>query len=274
MTIPSSNSKHWNTLIVLCAAQFMVILDAAIINVALVDLQRDLEMSPQNLQWVVNAYTLTLGSLLLLGGRASDLLGRWCVFVTGLIIFSAASLAGGLAISGTSLIIARALQGVGGALISPAALSILMTRFIQGEARNRALGIWGATAACGAVSGVLLGGFLTSSFGWRSVLLINVPLGLVTTMLSLRLKRSGSTVVRKLQDFDLSGAATITAGLVIFVYALVRTADPRSNWVQILGLFALAVLLIAIFIMIEHRSRSPLVQLSLFRHRNLTGANL
>jgi len=274
MTLSSSNPRHWGTLIVLCAAQFMVILDAAIINVALVDLQRDLKLSPQSLQWVVNAYTLPLGSLLLLGGRASDLLGRWRVFVTGLIIFPAASLVGGLAASETSLMIARALQGVGGALISLAALSILMTRFTQSEARNRALGIWGATAACGAASGVLLGGYLTSSFGWRSVLLINVPIGFATTMLSLRLNRSGSTVVRTLKDFDLAGGATITAGLVIFVYALVRTADARSNWVQILGLFALAVLLIAIFILIERRSRSPLVKLSLFRHRNLTGANL
>jgi MFS family permease len=232
MTIPSSNSKHWDTLIVLCAAQFMVILDAAIINVALVDLQRDLELSSQNLQWIVNAYTLTLGSSLLLGGRASDLLGRWRVFVTGLIMFSAASLAGGLAASGTSLIIARALQGIGGTLISPAALSILMTRFVQSEARNRALGIWGATAACGATSGVLLGGLLASSFGWRYVLLINVPIGFATTMLSFRLNRSGSTVARTLKDFDLAGAATITAGLVIFVYALVRTAEVRSNWMQ------------------------------------------
>jgi EmrB/QacA subfamily drug resistance transporter len=259
---------------VLCAAQFMVILDAAIINVALADLQSDLELSQQNLQWVVNAYTLTLGSFLLLGGRASDLLGRWRIFVAGLIIFSLASLAGGFATSGILLMSARALQGVGGALISPAALSILIALFTDSEARNRALGIWGATAACGATSGVLLGGFLTNYFGWRSVLLINVPIGLVTAILSLRLKQRCSTAVRKAKDFDLAGAATITVGLVVLVYAIASTGGSRRNLVQIFGLFVLAVLLIALFVLIERRSRSPLVKLNLFRHRNLTGANL
>lgn len=163
---------------------------------------------------------------------------------------------------------------MGGALISPAALSILITLFTDSEARNRALGIWGATAACGATSGVLLGGFLTNYFGWRSVLLINVPIGLVTAILSLRLKQRCSTAVRKAKDFDLAGAATITVGLVVLVYAIASTGDSRRNLAQIFGLFVLAALLIAIFVLIERRSRSPLVKLSLFRHRNLTGANL
>ncbi|OKH54398.1 MFS transporter [Scytonema sp. HK-05] len=266
-------------LILLCTAQFMVVLDAAIVNVALSDIQRNLVLSQQNLQWVVNAYTLAFGSFLLLGGRAADLLGRWRVFVMGLVLFSLASLVGGLAPSGGVLIIARGVQGFGAALVSPAALSILTTIFTEGSERNRALGIWGATAASGAASGVLLGGLLTNYLGWQWVLFVKVPIGLAVAGLSFKLLRQsrnvcGAADASNLKNFDLAGAVTITAGLVLLVYAVVGAAEFGWGSLRTLSLLVLAFLLIVGFVLIELRSQSPLVKFSIFRLRSLTGANL
>lgn len=270
---------HFGAVILLCAAQFMVVLDATIVSVALVDLQSDLGLSQQNLQWVVNAYTLAYGGFLLLGGRAADLLGRRRIFVMGLVLFSLASLLGGFAPSGGVVIIARSVQGLGGALISPAVLSILTTTFTEGLARNRALGIWGATAASGAASGVLLGGLLTNYLGWRWVLFINVPITLVTAALSFKLLDESrgtnrSTSGKNGKGFDLAAALTVTAGLVVLVYAVVETTEFGWGSARTLGLLALALLLIVGFVLIELRSQSPLVKFSVFRLRNLTGANL
>jgi EmrB/QacA subfamily drug resistance transporter len=275
----SSETRQQTALMLLCSAQFMVVLDATIVAVALSNIQSDLGLSPQNLQWIVNAYTLLFGGFLLLGGRAADLFGRQRVFVSGLVIFSLASLMGGLSPSGTVLILARSLQGLGGAMISPAALSILTALFSEGGARNRALGIWGATAAAGSTSGVLLGGLLTNYLGWRWVLFVNVPIGLVVALLSTKLLEQSSSQ-DLLEDnspakgFDLAGAIAITSGLMVFVYAIVGITEFGWNSTRTLSLLVLSLLLIASFIAIELRSKSPLVKFSIFRLRNLTGANL
>jgi EmrB/QacA subfamily drug resistance transporter len=271
----SSETRQQAALMLLCSAQFMVVLDATIVAVALSNMQSDLGLSPQNLQWVINAYTLVFGGFLLLGGRAADLFGRQRVFMLGIILFSLASLIGGLSPSGNVLILARSLQGLGGAMISPAALSILTTIFTEGGARNRALGIWGATAAAGSTSGVLLGGLLTNYLGWRWVLFVNVPIGLVTVVLSSRLlKGNRSDDNSSSQGFDLAGAIAITSGLMVFVYAIVGVTEFGWNSARTLSLLAISLLLIASFIWIELRSKSPLVKFSIFRLPNLTGANL
>jgi EmrB/QacA subfamily drug resistance transporter len=270
-----SETRQQAALMLLCSAQFMVVLDATIVAVALSNMQSDLGLSPQNLQWVINAYTLVFGGFLLLGGRAADLFGRQRVFMLGIVLFSLASLIGGLSPSGNVLILARSLQGLGGAMISPAALSILTTIFTEGGARNRALGIWGATAAAGSTSGVLLGGLLTNYLGWRWVLFVNVPIGLVTVVLSSRLlKGNRSDDNSSSQGFDLAGAIAITSGLMVFVYAIVGVTEFGWNSARTLSLLAISLLLIASFIWIELRSKSPLVKFSIFRLPNLTGANL
>src|SRR5213080_1856582 len=187
VTSSSLRDRRWLALVLLSAAQFVVVLDASIVNVALPSIQRALDFSASNLQWVVNAYTLTFGGFLLLGGRAADLFGRRRVFIGGLVLFSLASLAGGLAQSEGWLIAARAVQGLGGAIVSPAALSIITTTFAEGAERNRALGVWGAVAGAGGASGVLLGGVLTTGLSWRWVLFVNVPIGLVCAALAPRL---------------------------------------------------------------------------------------
>ncbi len=270
-----SETRQQAALMLLCSAQFMVVLDATIVAVALSNMQSDLGLSPQNLQWVINAYTLVFGGFLLLGGRAADLFGRQRVFMLGIVLFSLASLIGGLSPSGNVLILARSLQGLGGAMISPAALSILTTIFTEGGARNRALGIWGATAAAGSTSGVLLGGLLTNYLGWRWVLFVNVPIGLITVVLSSRLlKGNRSNDNSSSQGFDLAGAIAITSGLMVFVYAIVGVTEFGWDSVRTLSLLAISLLLIASFIWIELRSRSPLVKFSIFRLPNLMGANL
>src|SRR5947207_8669564 len=199
--------RRWLALILLSAAQFVVVLDASIVNVALPSIQRALDFSASNLQWVVNAYTLTFGGFLLLGGRAADLFGRRRVFIGGLVLFSLASLAGGLAQSEGWLIAARAVQGLGAAIISPAALSIVTTTFAEGAERNKALGVWGAVAGAGGAAGVLLGGILTQSFGWQWVLFVNVPIGLaaaaIAPLLLAESRREGLE-----RNFDIAGAIT------------------------------------------------------------------
>jgi EmrB/QacA subfamily drug resistance transporter len=271
VTTPTSDSRRWYALILLCAAQFMFVLDVAIINVALPSIEQQFQMSPQNLQWVINAYTLAFGGFLMLGGRAADLLGRRRVFMAGLGLFSLASLMGGFAESGGVLIAARGAQGLGAALSSPAVLSILTTTFTEGSERDRALGIWGATGASGAGAGVLLGGVLTATLGWEWVLFVNVPIGIASVLLAPMLIRESIDTTGPRQ-FDLAGAFCITASLVLLVFTIVNaeTSGPGPT----IALFALSLLLLVSFVFIEKRSRTPLVPLRIFRLRNLTGANL
>ncbi len=259
-------------LALLAAAQFVVVLDASIVNVALPSIGRDLDFSQQNLSWVVNAYTLVFGGFLLLGGRMADLLGRRRVFTAGLVLFAIASLLGGLATSEGQLIAARALQGLGAAILSPAALAILTTTFAEGAERNRALGVWGAVAGSGGAVGVLLGGVLTEYLGWEWVLFVNVPVALFAAAMTSRvLPESRETGARR---YDVAGAVSITAGISLLVYALVDAVDVGWGDTQTLGLIALSLLLIASFIVIELRSSHPLISFAIFRKRTLTGANI
>lgn len=273
MTQTKSNARQWLALLLLCAAQFMMVLDFSIVNVALPAIQRDLGFSQQNLQWIVSAYSLAFGGFLLLGGRAADLFGRRRVFMIGLALFTIASLIGGLAQSQAILIGARAVQGLGAAIVSPAALSILTTTFAEGAERNRALSVWGAIAAGGFAAGVLLGGILTDSLSWRSVMFVNVPIGALTLVLTpmlLRESRERNTT----PQIDFLGAATVTSGLVLLVYALEQASGSGWGSMQTIALFAVAVALLAAFILVEARSPAPLVPLRVFRQRTLSGANL
>ena len=219
-----TNSRRWLALALLCAAQFMVVLDFSIVNVALPAIQKNLGFSQQNLQWIISAYALTFGGFLLLGGRAADLFGRRRVFMAGLGLFILASLVGGLAQFQWVLVTARAFQGLGAAIVSPAALSILTTTFREGSQRNRALSIWGAVAAGGFAAGVLLGGILTDWLNWRWVMFVNVPIGLAAVGFS-PLVLSESREQTTTQQIDLAGAAAVTAGLVLLVYALVQAPE-------------------------------------------------
>src|SRR4030081_1098550 len=211
-------------LLLLAMTQFVVVIDASIVNVALPSIGRALAFSRTDLSWVVNAYTLTFGGFLLLGGRLADLLGRRRMFMLGLALFSIASFAGGLAQSEPWLIVARAVQGLGAAIVSPAALSIITTTFAEGAERNRALGIWGAVAGAGGAAGVLLGGILTSGLSWRWVLFVNVPIGLAAAALAPRTLRE-SRAEDGTSTFDLPGAVTVTAGLALLVYAVVDAVN-------------------------------------------------
>jgi len=263
----------WAPLAVCCAAQFMVVLDISIVNVALPAMRVGLGLSQSGQQWVVNAYTLTFAGLLLLGGRAADLLGRRRVFIAGLGAFTACSLVGGLAQSGAWLIAARAAQGAGGAVLAPATLSLLTTRFVDPAERRRALGAWSATAAGGAAIGVLLGGVLTDLAGWRSVLFVNVPIGVLLIAGALAaLPKSPATTERR--RLDIAGAFTATAGLSALVYGVVNTSDhPWGSAGTVAGLAAGAALLV-LFVAIEGRfARDPLMPLAIFRLRSLSVAN-
>jgi EmrB/QacA subfamily drug resistance transporter len=265
--------KRWIGLGLLCVAQFMVVLDASIVNVALPTIGSVLDFSQDDLSWVVNAYVLTLGGFLLLGGRAADLLGRRRVFMFGLILFALASLAGGLSNSSGFLIAARAVQGLGAAIVSPAALSIVTTTFSDGAERNKALGVWGAVAGSGAAAGVLLGGILTEYVGWEWVLWVNVPIGIGAAFLAPRLlaeSRSESAT----RAFDVAGAVTVTAGLALLVYTLLEAPNVGWGSTRTIVLLVAAVALLAAFVAIEQRSKSPLVPFSIFRRRTLTGANV
>ena len=263
--------RRWKALAVLAVAQFMVVLDASIVNVALPSIQRDLGFSESGLQWVVNAYTLMFGGFLLLGGRAADLFGRRRVFMIGLIVFSAASLVGGFATSSGWLIVARGAQGLGAAIVSPAALSIVTTTFTEGAERNKALGIWGALAGAGGAVGVLMGGMLTEWAGWEWVLFVNVPIGLAAAFAAPRFVRESRTQERT--SMDVAGAVSVTAGLVVLVYALVDANDAGWGSLQTIGLLALAVALIVAFVAIELRTKHPIMPLTIFRNRNVASAD-
>jgi EmrB/QacA subfamily drug resistance transporter len=265
--------RRWQALILLCSAQFVVVLDASIVNVALPSIGEALHFSQENLPWVVNAYVLTFGGFLLLGGRTADLVGRRRVFMAGLMLVAVASLAAGFASNEGQLIAARAAQGLGAAIISPAALSIVTTTFSDGAERNKALGVWGAVAGSGGAAGVLLGGILTDGLGWEWVLWVNVPVSLIAFALSPRLIAESRTEART-RAFDVAGAVTVTAALSILVYALVDANDAGWGSSQTIGLIVLSAMLLAAFVAIELRSAKPLVPFSIFRIRTLTGANV
>jgi EmrB/QacA subfamily drug resistance transporter len=266
-------TNRWVVLVLICLAQFMVILDATIVNVALPSIQTDLGLSEANLQWIVNAYTLVFGGFLLLGGRAGDLLGRKRLFLIGLVIFTAASLLNGLAVNSGMLIGCRALQGLGAALISPAALSIISTTFSEGAERAKALGVWAAIAIGGSAVGLILGGALTEALSWPWIFFVNVPVGVIGFVLSLRLIPE-SKADHAERSYDIAGAVTVTGGLMSLVYAIVKAETDGWTSATTIGFFAFAVVLLVSFVLIEKRSAAPLVRLSIFRVRSLTTANI
>jgi len=269
----SQSTNKWVVLVLICIAQFMVILDATIVNVALPSIQKDLNLSEGNLQWIVNAYTLVFGGFLLLGGRAGDLLGRKRIFLIGLVIFTVASLLDGLASSEGMLIAARSLQGLGAALVSPAALSIISTTFEEGAERARALGVWAAIAIGGSAVGLILGGVLTQYFSWPWIFFVNVPVGIAAFVLSLRLIPESRDEHAE-RSFDVAGAVTVTGGLMSLVYAIVGAQSTGWTSGKTLGFFGLAGALLISFVVIELRAKSPLVRLSIFRIRSLLTANV
>jgi EmrB/QacA subfamily drug resistance transporter len=267
------STNPWVVLVLVCLAQFMVVLDATVVNVALPSIQKDLHMSEANLQWIVNAYTLVFGGFLLLGGRAGDLLGRKRLFLGGLVVFTLASLLDGLSTSQGMLIGARSLQGLGAAFISPAALAIISTTFKEGSDRAKALGIWAAIAIGGSAVGLVLGGALTQAFSWPWIFFINVPVGVATFVASLRLVPESKDEVAH-RSFDIPGAVTVTGGLMVLVYAIVRAQQQGWGSARTIGTFALSAVLLVAFVFIELRSIAPLVRLSIFRVRSLATANL
>jgi EmrB/QacA subfamily drug resistance transporter len=265
--------RRWTALILLCAAQFVVVLDASIVNVALPSIGKGLNFSDQDLPWVVNAYVIAFGGFLLLGGRAADLLGRRRVFMAGLVVVAVASLAAGFAATQGQLIAARAAQGLGAAIVSPAALSIITSLFADGAERNKALGAWGAVAGSAGAAGVLLGGVLTEGLGWEWVLWVNVPVALIALAFTPGLipeSRSESAT----RHFDAAGAVTVTAGLSVLAYAFLDASSAGWGSTKIVGLLVLSAILIGAFVAIELRSAAPLVPFRIFRLRTLTGANL
>jgi EmrB/QacA subfamily drug resistance transporter len=266
-------TNPWVVLVLICLAQFMVVLDATIVNVALPSIQKDLHLSEGSLQWIVNAYTLVFGGFLLLGGRAGDLLGRKRLFLLGLVIFTGASLLDGLASSEAMLVGSRALQGLGAALISPAALSIISTTFEEGAERARALAVWAAIAIGGSAVGLILGGVLTQYFSWPWIFFVNVPVGIAAFALSLRLVPESRDADAH-RSYDLGGAVTVTGGLMALVYAIVDAQSAGWGSARTLGFFAGAAVLLAAFVAIELRAKAPLVRLSIFRVRSLLTANL
>jgi EmrB/QacA subfamily drug resistance transporter len=274
--VPKLNLRSapaWATLAICCVAQFMVVLDVSIVNVALPQMRHDLGLSVTDQQWVVNAYTLTFAGFLMLGGRAADLFGRRRVFMLGLALFTGCSLIGGLAQNGTWLITARAAQGVGGAILAPATLSLLTSKFTDPQERRKALGAWSATAASGAAIGVLAGGILTNYLDWRWVLFVNVPIGVaMLAAASVSLAESKAEGTRR--KLDIPGALTVTAGLAILVYGIVDTnVHPWTSGRTITTLALGAVLLLAFGVIEARVSKEPLVPLSVFRRRSLSAAN-
>src|SRR6201989_1414076 len=265
--------RRWLVLSVLVVAQFMVVLDVAIVNVALPTNKTDLHFSEDGLQWVITAYAILFGGVLLLGGRMADLLGRRRIFMVGMAVFTIFSLLDGLAWSSASLIAFRGLQGLGAALLAPAALSILTTTFQEGRDRNVALGIWGAASGSGGAAGVLLGGALTSALSWSWVFFINVPVGILVVALAPRLldERRADLAHR---HFDVPGAASITGGLMLLVYAMTRAAQHGWGTTESIALLAGSAPLIVAFFVIEARSSAPLLPLRIFRLRTLSGSNV
>jgi EmrB/QacA subfamily drug resistance transporter len=269
----AGDRKRWLGLAVIVAAQFMVVLDVAIVNVALPSIKTDLHFSEAGLQWVITAYSILFGGVLLLGGRLADLLGRRRLFVAGLALFTVSSLLDGLAWSSGSLIAFRSLQGLGAAMLSPAALSILTTTFREGRERNLALGIWGAASGSGGAAGVLLGGALTSSLSWSWIFFINVPVGvLVLAVTPWLLRESRAELAHR--HFDVAGATSITGGLMLLVYAMTRATQHGWGTAQTVGLLAASAALVVAFVVIELRSKAPLLPMRIFRLRTLTGSNV
>ena len=269
----TARANPWLVLVLVCLAQFMVVLDATIVNVALPTIQQDLDMTDTNLQWIVNAYTLMFGGFLLLGGRAGDLIGRKKVFLAGVVLFTSASLLCALAQGATWLIMTRGLQGLGAALVSPAALSIVTATFQEGTERTKALGVWAAIAVGGGAVGLVLGGVLVDVLSWPWIFFVNVPVGIVAFLLSVRfIPESRDEHAHK--SFDLAGAVTVTGGLIALVYGIVRSAESGWGSGEVLGFLALAAVLLVGFVIIEYRSAEPLVRLSIFSVRTVRGANV
>jgi EmrB/QacA subfamily drug resistance transporter len=272
MEMVQSDRRKWLALALLSTVQFMVVLDIAIVNVALPSLQVDLRFSQENLQWVMSAYALVFGGFLLLGGRAADVLGRRKLFVAGIVVFTLASLFAGFAWSEASLIGARALQGLGAAVITPAALSILSTTFTEGRERNIALGVWGAVGGFGAAAGVLMGGVITDTLSWSWIFFLNVPVGAVAAVVTPMLLRESRDA--SVKSFDVVGAVSVTAGLSATVYAI--TQAGQDGWLagRTLSFFALSVLVLVGFVLWERRHPEPLMRFGILRIKTVTGANI
>ncbi|HEV8250669.1 MAG TPA: DHA2 family efflux MFS transporter permease subunit, partial [Gaiellaceae bacterium] len=268
----ATERRRWWALALLAVVQFMVVLDLAIVNVALPSIQVDLGFSQENLQWVISAYALVFGGFLLLGGRAADVVGRRRIFLVGLVVFTLASLFAGLAWSDTSLIAARIFQGLGAAIITPAALSILSTTFAEGRERNIALGVWGAVGGVGAAAGLLMGGILTDSLGWEWIFFVNVPVGVAAFILTPFML--GESRDARVRTFDVPGAVLVTAGLSSLVYAI--TQAGQDGWLagRTVGFFAAAVTLLASFVAWELRHPEPLMRFGILRIRTVAGANI
>lgn len=269
----TADSRRWLALAVIVLSQFMVVLDTAIVNVALPSIKRDLHFSQEDLQWVITGYSICFGGFLLLGGRLADLLGRRRVFMAGIALFTVFSLLDGLAWSEASLIAFRCVQGLGAALISPAALSIVTTTFHEGRERNTALGIWAAASGSGGAAGALLGGALTSGFGWSWIFYVNVPVGLFVLAVSPGLLRE-SRVEGGERRFDVPGAAVITGGLMLLVYAMTRATENGWGAASTVGLLVVSAVLIALFFVIEHFEKAPLLPLRILRLRTLAASNV
>jgi EmrB/QacA subfamily drug resistance transporter len=271
MTEPQT--KKWLVLAVVGAAFFMTILDVAIVNVAIPSIQRDLHIGESTVQWVITAYAITFGGFLLLGGRMADLLGRRRIFIVGLVLFTLASLACGLASSAGVLIVSRAVQGIGAAIISPAALSIVTTTFKEGAERNKALGIWGALGGSGAAAGVLFGGILTKYLGWEWIFFVNVPVGALV-LASTRPIVPESHADLGHRRFDAAGAVSVTGGLALLVYAISKAPDVGWATNRTIGLLAASVVILAAFVVWELRTDAPLMPFSIFRIRSLRASNV
>jgi len=269
----NTSRNKWLVLAVVGAAFFMTILDVAIVNVAIPSIQKDLNIAESTVQWVITAYAITFGGFLLLGGRMSDLLGRRRIFIAGLVLFTLASLACGLAWSAGVLILSRAVQGLGAAIISPAALSIVTTTFEEGSDRNKALGIWGALGGSGAAVGVLLGGILTKYLGWEWIFFVNVPVGALVLALTRPIVPESRADLGH-RRFDVVGALSVTGGLALFVYAISKAPDVGWGTARTIGLLIVSLAILAFFVVWELRTEAPLVPFGIFRIRTLTGANV
>ena len=269
---PGPDPRRWQALALVCAAFFMTILDVSIVNVALPSIKTSLNVSDSSLQWVLIAYAITFGGFLLLGGRLADLLGRRRIFMLGVALFSAASLACGLAGSIGVLVAARAVQGIGAALVSPATLSIITTTFEEGAERNKALGIWGAMGGSGAAAGVLFGGLLTNYLGWEWIFFVNVPVGAVVLVLTRLVVRESR--IEGLHGFDVGGAVTVTGSLALLTYAVSKAPDVGWATARTIGLLVASGVLMLAFVAIERRNRAPLVPFRIFRTKTVTGANV
>jgi EmrB/QacA subfamily drug resistance transporter len=262
--------KRWLALALLCVTGFMIILDASIVLVAIPSIERELTFSTGGVQWVPSGYALMFGGLLLLGGRISDLLGRRRVFIVGLLLFAGSSLLCGFAWSGDALVLARGLQGIAAAVLAPSALSIVMNTFPDGAERNKALGVWGATSGVGGTAGSLIGGPVTDGLGWQWIFFINVPVCVVMVVLAPLLLQDSRGPGRR--GFDVAGAVTVTAALIVLVYAVIEAPTSSAGRTTLLALLSAA--LFALFVLIEQRSTAPLVPLRIFRSRALVGGNL